>query len=55
MAFSLSSLPYAKSALLPHISEETLEFHHGKHHQAYVTNLNKAIESLDKTIIEKKT
>ncbi len=44
MAFSLPPLPYDKSALAPHISAETLEFHYGKHHQAYVTNLNKALE-----------
>jgi Fe-Mn family superoxide dismutase len=44
MAFSLPPLPYDKIALAPHISAETLEFHHGKHHQAYVTNLNKALE-----------
>lgn len=40
MTFELPALPYAKSALAPHISEETLEYHYGKHHQAYVTNLN---------------
>jgi Fe-Mn family superoxide dismutase len=44
MAFTLPALPYDKSALAPHISAETLEFHHGKHHQAYVTNLNKLLE-----------
>jgi Fe-Mn family superoxide dismutase len=44
MAFSLPPLPYDKTALAPHISAETLEFHHGKHHQAYVTNLNKLVE-----------
>ena len=44
MAFELPPLPYAKDALAPHISAETLEFHHGKHHQAYVTNLNKLLE-----------
>ena len=44
MAFTLPNLPYAKDALAPHISAETLEFHHGKHHQAYVTNLNKLLE-----------
>ena len=44
MAFTLSPLPYDKAALAPHISAETLEFHHGKHHQAYVTNLNKLLE-----------
>jgi len=41
--FTLSSLPFEKSALEPHISAKTLEFHHGKHHQAYVDNLNKLI------------
>jgi len=40
MAFELPALPYAKDALAPHISAETLEFHYGKHHQTYVTNLN---------------
>jgi len=44
MAFSLPPLPYDKNALAPHISAETLEYHHGKHHQAYVTNLNKLLE-----------
>ena len=44
MAFTLPNLPYDKNALAPHISAETLEFHHGKHHQAYVTNLNKLLE-----------
>lgn len=44
MAFSLPPLPYEKNALAPHMSAETLEFHHGKHHQAYVTNLNKLLE-----------
>ena len=39
MAFTLPELPYAKSALAPHISEETLEYHYGKHHNTYVTNL----------------
>jgi Fe-Mn family superoxide dismutase len=41
MAFELPALPYSKDALLPHMSPETLEFHHGKHHKAYVDNLNK--------------
>ena len=41
MAFELPPLPYAMDALAPHISAETLEYHYGKHHQAYVTNLNK--------------
>ena len=44
MAFTLPPLPYDKAALAPHISAETLEYHHGKHHQAYVTNLNKLLE-----------
>jgi Fe-Mn family superoxide dismutase len=44
MAFTLPPLPYDKTALAPHISAETLEFHHGKHHKAYVDNLNKLIE-----------
>jgi len=44
MAFTLPSLPYDKNALAPHISSETLDFHYGKHHQAYVTNLNKLTE-----------
>ncbi|MCZ7630684.1 MAG: superoxide dismutase [Microthrixaceae bacterium] len=40
-AFDLPPLPYAQDALAPHISAETLEYHYGKHHQTYVTNLNK--------------
>jgi len=44
MAFTLPPLPYDKTALAPHISAETLEFHHGKHHNAYVTNLNKLLD-----------
>jgi Fe-Mn family superoxide dismutase len=44
MAFTLPPLPWAKDALAPHISAETLDFHYGKHHQAYVTNLNKLLE-----------
>lgn len=44
MSFKLPELPYAMDALSPHISAETLEFHYGKHHNAYVTNLNKMVE-----------
>jgi Fe-Mn family superoxide dismutase len=43
MPFTLPELPYPKTALAPHISAETLEYHHGKHHNAYVNNLNKLI------------
>jgi Fe-Mn family superoxide dismutase len=43
MAFELPALPYAKDALAPHISAETLEFHYGKHHQTYITNLNNLV------------
>lgn len=43
MAFELPKLPYAMDALAPHISQETLEYHYGKHHQAYVNNLNKLV------------
>jgi len=45
MPFSLPALPYAPEALEPHIDKMTMEIHHGKHHGAYVTNLNKALES----------
>jgi superoxide dismutase, Fe-Mn family len=45
MAFTLPPLPYAPDALEPHIDKTTMEIHHGKHHNAYVTNLNKALES----------
>ena len=47
MAFELPPLPYAQDALAPHISPETLEYHYGKHHQAYVTNLNKLVEGTE--------
>ncbi|MEQ8417880.1 MAG: superoxide dismutase [Imperialibacter sp.] len=47
MAFELPALPYATNALEPHIDARTMEIHHGKHHNAYVTNLNKAIEGTD--------
>ena len=43
MAFELPELPYAKDALAPHISEETLDFHYGKHHKTYVDKLNAAV------------
>lgn len=43
MAFELPALPYASDALEPHIDKTTMEIHHGKHHQAYVDNLNKAL------------
>jgi len=59
MAFELPALPYAQDALAPHISKETIEFHYGKHHQSYVTNLNNLVkgteyEALDLEAIIKK-
>jgi Fe-Mn family superoxide dismutase len=59
MEHTLPALPYAKDALAPHISAETIDFHYGKHHQTYVTNLNNLIkgteyESLDLEAIVKK-
>ncbi len=61
MSHSLPVLPYSKSALAPYISEETLEYHYGKHHAAYVNNLNKLIvgtefenASLEETIMQAK-
>src|SRR6185437_923237 len=45
MAFTLPALPYASDALEPHIDKMTMEIHHGKHYNAYVTKLNKALES----------
>lgn len=47
MAFELPALPYASDALEPHIDKATMEIHHGKHHNAYVTNLNNAISGSD--------
>ena len=47
MAFELPQLPYDFNALEPHIDAKTMEIHHGKHHNAYVTNLNKAVEGSD--------
>ena len=47
MEHTLPALPYARNALAPHISEETLDFHYGKHHQAYVTNLNNLIKGTE--------
>ncbi|RAI94906.1 superoxide dismutase [Algoriphagus yeomjeoni] len=47
MAFELPSLPYATTALEPNIDAKTMEIHHGKHHNGYVTNLNNAIEGTD--------
>jgi len=47
MAFELPKLPYAYNALEPHIDAKTMEIHHGKHHNAYVTNLNNAIAGSD--------
>jgi len=44
MAIELPKLPWAENALAPHISPETIQYHYGKHHQTYVTNLNKLIE-----------
>jgi Fe-Mn family superoxide dismutase len=47
MSFELPQLPYAKDALEPHISAETLDYHHGKHHNAYVNKLNELIEGTE--------
>src|SRR4030042_6735857 len=47
MALTLPDLPYPKDALEPHISSRTLDFHHGKHHNAYVTNLNNLVKGTD--------
>jgi Fe-Mn family superoxide dismutase len=53
MSFSLPALAYATNALEPHIDAKTMEIHHGKHHAAYVNNLNKALEG--KSELESKT
>jgi superoxide dismutase, Fe-Mn family len=60
MEHTLPALPYAMDALAPHISKETLEFHYGKHHQTYVTNLNNLVkgtefENMDLESIVKKS
>src|SRR5665648_325689 len=47
MAFELPKLPYKLNALVPYISEETLDYHYGKHHQAYVNNLNGLVEGTE--------
>ena len=52
MAFDLPALPYSRDGLAPHISEQTLDFHYGKHHQAYVTNLNKLLDDSDGRSLE---
>ena len=52
-AYTLPKLPYTYNALEPHIDKLTMEIHYSKHHQAYVTNLNKAIETLDKAVADK--
>ncbi|HCU04894.1 MAG TPA: superoxide dismutase [Fe] [Coxiellaceae bacterium] len=55
MKFELPTLPFAKNALTPYLSAETLEYHYGKHHQAYVTNLNKLIANTEfeqKTLVD---
>ncbi|MEX0924173.1 MAG: superoxide dismutase [Rhodovibrionaceae bacterium] len=52
MAFELPALPYAKDALEPHYSQETLEFHHGKHHNAYVNKTNELIEGTEYADLE---
>ena len=51
MTITLPDLPYGKDALEPHISPKTLAFHHGKHHYAYVANLNKMIEGIPQFVM----
>lgn len=51
MSFTLPELPYPKDALAPHISAETLDFHHGKHHQTYVTNLNNLVKGSSSLVL----
>ena len=55
MALTLPDLPYSKDALAPHISSETLDFHHGKHHKAYVDKANAAIAGTDKDALDLET
>jgi len=50
MAFELPDLPYAKDALEPHVSANTLDFHHGKHHNTYVVNLNNLVGDTDQSL-----
>ena len=47
MAIELPALPFERTALEPHISAETLDYHHGKHHQTYVTNVNNLIKGTE--------
>lgn len=51
--YSLPKLPYTYNALEPHIDKLTMEIHHSKHHQGYVTNLNKGIQTLDSNLVDK--
>ena len=50
MSFELPQLPYAYDALEPHIDKETMNIHHTKHHNAYVTNLNNALQGIDELL-----